>query len=230
MTSTGAWEGMNDHTADVVGVGISKAHPDAHRHSTGESARFANAATGFDELAAWVGDAATLVVYESTGPWHRAFEERLAGRLSLARVNALLARRFAQAMGVEAKTDAAEGCWRGGWGSPVWRGRPATQGSASGGGGTAAAVCLRPRRRERQATAAEAEGDRSRRIRHCGHPRSGAASGAHRRSGPGSALASTTILRMTAAGATFAGLPRARSSAYLWAMSGLQRNAPTAAM
>ena len=99
---------MNDHTADVVGVDISKAHLDAHRHSTGESARFANAATGFDELAAWVGDAATLVVYESTGPWHRAFEERLAGRLSLARVNALRARRFAQVMGVEAKTDAAD--------------------------------------------------------------------------------------------------------------------------
>lgn len=99
---------MNDHTADTVGVDISKAHLDAHRHSTGESARFANAAAGFDELAAWVGDSATLVMYESTGPWHRAFEEHLAGRLSLARVNALRARRFAQAMGVGAKTDAAD--------------------------------------------------------------------------------------------------------------------------
>ena len=71
-----------------------------------ESARLANDADGFEELAAWVGDPAVLVVYESTGPWHRDLEERLAGRLALARVNPLRARRFAQAMGEEAKTDA----------------------------------------------------------------------------------------------------------------------------
>ena len=64
-------------------------------------------AAGFEELAAWAGGAA-LVVYESTGPWHRSFEESPAGRLPRARVNALRARRFAQAMGVEAKTDAAD--------------------------------------------------------------------------------------------------------------------------
>ena len=80
---------MNDHTPDTVGVDISKAHLDVHRRSTGESARFANAAAGFEELAAWVGDSAALVVYESTGPWHRQMEENLAGRLLLARVNAL---------------------------------------------------------------------------------------------------------------------------------------------
>ena len=84
---------MNDHTPDTVGVDISKAHLDVHRRSTGESARFANAAAGFEELAAWVGDSAALVVYESTGPWHREMEENLAGRLLLARVNALRARR-----------------------------------------------------------------------------------------------------------------------------------------
>ena len=99
---------MNDHTPDTVGVDISKAHLDVHRRSTGESARFANAAAGFEELAAWVGDSAALVVYESTGPWHREMEENLAGRLLLARVNALRARRFAQAMGEEAKTDAVD--------------------------------------------------------------------------------------------------------------------------
>ena len=76
---------MNDHTADTVGVDISKAHLDAHRLSTGEAARFANDADGFEELAAWVGDPAALVVYESTGPWHRGLEESLAGRLRLAR-------------------------------------------------------------------------------------------------------------------------------------------------
>ena len=99
---------MNDHTADAVGVDISKAHLDAHRHATGEAARFANAADGFEELAAWIADPGAVVVYESTGPWHRDFEESLAGRLPLARVNALRARRFAQAMGEEAKTDSAD--------------------------------------------------------------------------------------------------------------------------
>ena len=99
---------MNDHTPDTIGVDISKAHLDVHRRSTGESARFANAAAGFDELAAWVGDCTALVVYESTGPWHREFEESLAARLPLARVNALRARRFAQAMGEGAKTDAVD--------------------------------------------------------------------------------------------------------------------------
>ena len=99
---------MDDHTPDTVGVDISKAHLDGHRRSTGESVRFANDADGFEELAAWVGDPAVLVVYEFTGPWHRDLEERLAGRLALARVNPLRARRFAQAMGEEAKTDAAD--------------------------------------------------------------------------------------------------------------------------
>ena len=48
------------------------------------------------------------MVYESTGPWHRGLEEALAARLPLARVNAMRARRFAQAMGQEAKTDAVD--------------------------------------------------------------------------------------------------------------------------
>lgn len=99
---------MDDHTPDTVGVDISKAHLDAHRRSTGESARFANEAAGFEELAAWIGDTAALLVYEATGHWHRGLEEHLAARQPLARVNPLRARRFAQAMGEEAKTDAAD--------------------------------------------------------------------------------------------------------------------------
>ena len=38
---------MNDHTADTVGVDISKARLDPHRLSTGEAARFANEPAGF---------------------------------------------------------------------------------------------------------------------------------------------------------------------------------------
>ncbi len=49
------------------------------------------------------------VTYEPTGRWHRAFEEALlkAG-LPLVRVNPLQARRFAQAIGQRAKTDAVD--------------------------------------------------------------------------------------------------------------------------
>ena len=98
---------MNDHTANAVGVDISKAHLDAHRLRDGEGKRFGNDAKGFEELAAWAG-APDVVVYESTGRCHRDFEEALAGRLPLARVNAMRARRFAQAMGEQAKTDAVD--------------------------------------------------------------------------------------------------------------------------
>ena len=99
---------MNDTTPEIIGVDVSKAHLDAHRLRTGVSARFGNDADGFEALASWAGESVDAVVYESTGPWHRALEEVLAPRLPLKRVNALRARRFAQALGQEAKTDAVD--------------------------------------------------------------------------------------------------------------------------
>ena len=98
---------MTDHSGDAVGVDISKTHLDACRLG-GEAKRFGNDAKGFEDFAAWVAPADALVVYESTGHYHRDFEEALAGRLRLARVNAARARRFAQALGEEAKTDAVD--------------------------------------------------------------------------------------------------------------------------
>ena len=98
---------MGEHIRTAVGVDVSKAHLDAHRLADGAARRFANDAAGFEELAAWAAGA-DCVVYESTGPWHRSFEEALAGQLPLARVNAKRARRFAQALGEGAKTDAAD--------------------------------------------------------------------------------------------------------------------------
>ena len=99
---------MNDHTPTTVGVDIAKAHPDAHRHPTGESARFANDAAGIAALAKWIGPSTDRVVHESTGPWRRALEESLAPALPLARVNAKRARDFARAMGQAARTDAVD--------------------------------------------------------------------------------------------------------------------------
>ena len=97
---------MNDHSPDAVGVDISKTHLDAWRPD--EAKRFGNDAKGFEDFAAWVAPVDALVVYESTGHYHRDFEEALAGRLRLARVNAARARQFARALGAEAKTDAAD--------------------------------------------------------------------------------------------------------------------------
>ena len=99
---------MEQDTPNTVGVDISKAHLDAHRLRTGEAARFGNDAAGFKELAVWIG-AADCVVYEATGRYHRDFEEALAeAGLPLARANPLRARRFAQSMGRNAKTDAVD--------------------------------------------------------------------------------------------------------------------------
>ena len=81
-------ESMTNHTTNTVGIDISKAHLDAHQLPSGRSARFANDATGFEALTVWIGSGVERLVYESTGPWHRAFEEALAGTLPLSRVNA----------------------------------------------------------------------------------------------------------------------------------------------
>ncbi len=99
---------MEQDTPNTVGVDISKAHLDAHRLRTGEAARFDNDATGFKELSRWIGSA-DRVVYEATGRYHRDFEEALVeAGLPLTRANPLRARRFAQSMGRNAKTDAAD--------------------------------------------------------------------------------------------------------------------------
>ena len=100
---------MTDDTRNSVGVDISKAHLDAHMVPAGKAARFSNDAAGFKALIAWVEHPVRAVTYEPTGRWHRAFEEALfKAELPLARVNPLQARRFAQAIGQRAKTDAVD--------------------------------------------------------------------------------------------------------------------------
>ena len=94
-----------DHS--TVGVDVSKAHLDAHRHPEGRAARFPNDRDGIRRLVKWVGGAPLrCVAYEPTGRWHRPLEAALlrAG-LPAAAANPLRARRFAEAMGQQAKTD-----------------------------------------------------------------------------------------------------------------------------
>ena len=91
---------------DTIGVDISKDHLDAHRTRDGETRRFANDGTGHRAFLDWAGQLGCRIVYEPTGPYHRAFERRLAQEgLALVKVNPRQARRFAEATGRLAKTD-----------------------------------------------------------------------------------------------------------------------------
>ena len=97
---------MTNHS---IGVDISKYHLDVFRLEDGAAQRFENAAAGFRALANWLGKAPVArIVFEPTGPYHKAFEAALAGTLPLVKVNPLQARRFAEAHGTRAKTDAVD--------------------------------------------------------------------------------------------------------------------------
>jgi len=94
---------------DTIGIDISKDTLDTHRLSTGAATRFANSAAGLRALRRWIGaQMPDLVVYEATGAYHAALERSFAGVLPLVKVNPLQARRFAQARGTRAKTDAVD--------------------------------------------------------------------------------------------------------------------------
>jgi transposase len=101
---------MDTLIAQNVGVDISKATLDVHLHPAGGARQFANDAKGIKALLGWLGgyDIARIV-FEPTGPYHHRFERRLGEvGMPLAKVNPLQARRFAQAAGSHAKTDAID--------------------------------------------------------------------------------------------------------------------------
>lgn len=101
---------METNIAQNVGVDICKATLDAHLHPAGIARQFTNDAKGLKALMGWLGGRqVTRVVYEPTGRYHHAFERRLGGAgLALAKVNPRQARRFAEAIGCNAKTDAVD--------------------------------------------------------------------------------------------------------------------------
>src|ERR1700735_277771 len=103
MTSKGVEKMQND----TIGVDVSKDHLDAHRLGDGESRRFANDKSGHRAFIKWLAHwSVKRVVFEPTGPYHRAFERALgAADIPFAKVNPRQARRFAEAIGRLAKTD-----------------------------------------------------------------------------------------------------------------------------
>ena len=96
-------------TEYTIGIDISKSHLDAFHLEDETAKRFENSPRGFRALINWLGAAQIVrIVFEPTGPYHRAFEEALSGKLPLVKVNPLKARRFAEACGAHAKTDAVD--------------------------------------------------------------------------------------------------------------------------
>jgi transposase len=103
MTSKGAEKMKND----AIGVDVSKDHLDAYHLNNGESRRFANDRSGHRAFVKGLAQTPVdRVVFEPTGPYHRAFECALGkAGVPFAKVNPRQARRFAEAVGTLAKTD-----------------------------------------------------------------------------------------------------------------------------
>lgn len=95
---------MPEHT---IGADISKDHIDLYRLKDGARLKAANDRKGFAAILKWIGnEVVDRIVYEPTGPYHKAFERFMAVRgLTLSKVNPLSARRFCEAKGQLAKTD-----------------------------------------------------------------------------------------------------------------------------
>ena len=92
---------------DTIGIDISKATLDIHRLSDGKAESFSNCPAGFRELSKFCAKTIMIrVVYKVTGAYHSGLERALDAHLPSVKVNPLQARRFAQAQGVRAKTDA----------------------------------------------------------------------------------------------------------------------------
>ncbi|QXQ04885.1 transposase [Sphingosinicellaceae bacterium] len=101
---------METSIAQNVGVDICKATLDVHLHPAGTARQFTNDAKGLKALLGWLADRRIArVVFEPTGRYHHNFERRLGSAgLPLAKVNPRQARRFAEAIGCNAKTDAVD--------------------------------------------------------------------------------------------------------------------------
>lgn len=100
---------MAKMSKDTIGIDISKSYLDVFRLEDQATERFENSARGFRLLIKWLGATPVArIVFEPTGPYHRAFEKAFSGNAPLVKVNPLQARRFAEACGTRAKTDAVD--------------------------------------------------------------------------------------------------------------------------
>ncbi|MBV9748575.1 MAG: transposase [Acetobacteraceae bacterium] len=101
---------MTATIAQTLGVDIAKATLDVYLHPEAAAQQFANTQAGIAALLAWLQPyAISRVVFEPTGAYHRLFERQVGSTgLPMVKVNPLQARRFAEAIGRRAKTDAVD--------------------------------------------------------------------------------------------------------------------------
>jgi len=98
---------MKQYTSIFAGIDVSKEHLDVYLHPTGACRCFDNDTAGWRSLCRWLTDAHPQgVVYEATGSYHKGVERYLGEQgFPIARLDPRRARRFAEALGVNAKTD-----------------------------------------------------------------------------------------------------------------------------
>lgn len=96
--------------AQSIGVDISKTSLDAHAFPCGVARSFPNTPNGSKAFLKWIaGFDVTRVVFEPTGAYHHGFERALGSAgVPACKINPLQARRYAQARGTRAKTDAVD--------------------------------------------------------------------------------------------------------------------------
>jgi transposase len=101
---------MTTTIAQTVGVDVSKLTLDVYLHPQAIARQFANTAVGIKTLLAWLGQTEVhRVIFEPTGAYHRSLERQLGDAgIAMVKVNPLQARRFAEAIGQRAKTDAVD--------------------------------------------------------------------------------------------------------------------------
>ena len=101
---------MTATLAQTVGIDIAKLTLDVYLHPQATARQFANTPAGIKALIAWLGQTPlNRVVFEPTGAYHRVLERQLGlAGIPIVKVNPLQARRFAEAIGQRAKTDAVD--------------------------------------------------------------------------------------------------------------------------
>ena len=101
---------MTATIAQTVGVDISKLTLDVYLHPQATARQFPNTAVGIKALLAWLSQTSVhRVIFEPTGAYHHRLERQLGDvGITMVKVNPLQARRFAEAIGQRAKTDAVD--------------------------------------------------------------------------------------------------------------------------
>jgi transposase len=94
----------------IIGIDISKHHLDVHVHPEGCIQQFDNNGAGHTRLIAWITPRKPVrIIFEATGAYHRGLQNALAAaNLPGVKINPWQARRFAEATGKRAKTDALD--------------------------------------------------------------------------------------------------------------------------